>query len=260
MGVGQRDTLFEHPLVAPVMSLMLNVARRFTLRSIRDKIRRDLDAADNPNGYSVEEYIALCLATAALVFVISGIVLTMLTGLPNPVIPLILALIGFSFPILSLQGAAKARTHRISKQLPYTLDLIAIMMGAGSTFPEAVETVIRDAPEEELNQELRIVQSEIEFGSTRAAALTNLADRIPLEPLRSVVGAINQAETLGTPLSVILKNQSTTLRNHRSVRAEKLSASAGLRILIPSMFILIAVVLTVFGPLIIRFIVTGGLY
>jgi hypothetical protein len=42
------------------------------------------------------------------------------------------------------------------------------------------------------------------------------------------------------------------LRMYRSVRAEKLSASASLRILVPSMLILLAVVIIVFAPLIIR--------
>jgi tight adherence protein C len=260
LGMGRRETVFESPFLAPIMSLMLTISRRFGLRGIRQRIERDLDAAGNPNGYSVEEYLAICLGCAALVLVMSAVVILMLTGVPNPILPAVLGVLGFFIPIVTLRGAAKARTQRISKQLPYTLDLVAIMMAAGSTFPEAVETIIRDAPDDDLNQELKIVQSEIEFGTTRATALANLAERIPLEALRSVVGAINQAELLGTPLSLILKNQSTTLRNHRSVRAEKLSASAGLRILIPSMLILIAIVLTVFGPLIVRYISTGSLY
>ena len=116
----------------------------------------------------------------------------------------------------------------------------------------AVQTLIRDAPEEDMNQELRIALSEIEFGATRAAALSHLAKRIPLEPLHSVIAAINQAEKLGTPLSTILKLQADMLRMHRGVRAEKLSASASLRILVPSTMILMAVVVIVFSPMIIR--------
>ena len=42
------------------------------------------------------------------------------------------------------------------------------------------------------------------------------------------------------------------LRMHRGVRAEKLSASASLRILVPSTMILMAVVVIVFSPMIIR--------
>src|SRR5690606_2505 len=155
-------------------------------------------------------------------------------------------------PIYLLGDAASSRVSRIAKQLPYTLDLIALSMAAGSTFSEAIDTIIRDDPQDDFNQELAIVQAEIRFGTSRANALMNLANRIPLETLRSVVGAVNQAETLGTPLSQILKTQSTMLRVNRTVRAEKLSASASLRILIPSMLIMLAVVLSVLAPFIIR--------
>ena len=62
-----------------------------------------------------------------------------------------------------------------------------------------------------------------------------------------------QSQRLGTVLSVILKDQADLMRNHRSVRAEKQAASAALRILIPSMLIMIAVVMVLFGPMILRF-------
>ena len=42
------------------------------------------------------------------------------------------------------------------------------------------------------------------------------------------------------------------LRMHRTVRAEKISASASLRILVPSVLILVAVVIFVFGPVLVR--------
>ena len=251
--VGQhRQTVFEHPITAPVMTLGLTMAHRFNMPAIRQRIRQDLEGAGNPSGYSVEEYLAICLLSAAALAVASGFLEIMLGSSMALIIVPVMAVVGFAIPLWTLRNASQRRLGRVAKQLPYTLDLIALVMGAGSSFTEAIETLIRDAPEEDLNQELRIVLSEIEFGTTRATALQNLADRIPLESLRSVVGAVVQAERLGTPLSSILKLQSDMLRMHRSVRAEKLSASASLRILIPSMLILFAVVLVVFAPMIIR--------
>ena len=142
--------------------------------------------------------------------------------------------------------------------MPYTLDLIALMMQAGSAFSEAIQTMIRDDPEQDFNQELRIVLAEIEYGTRRADALRNLAERIPLDTLRSIVGAVNQAEALGTPLSEILKSQSDMIRMHRSVRAEKLSAKASLRILMPMVLILAAALFTLFGSLVVRRLKTGS--
>jgi len=209
----------------------------------------------------VDEYLAICI-TAALSMVAAAAALDIMLGGGQSLIffgPLMGAA-GFYVPIFTLSSSATRRVARVSKQLPYTLDLIALVMAAGSSFSEAIETLIRDSPDDDLNQELAIVLSEIEFGTPRRVALSHMAERIPLESLRSVVGAINQAETLGTPLAGILKLQSDMLRMHRGVRAEKLSASASLRILIPSMLILVAVVLIVFAPLLIEMIKRGSLF
>jgi len=255
VGAGHRQTLFENPILAPVMSLALTASRRLGWTWLREKTHRDLNAAGNPNGYSVDEHLAVCMVIGGAMGAATGLMLMLFFGDPQPLFMLLLATVGFFGPIIMLQEAARSRMGRISKKLPYTLDLISLMMEAGCTFTEAVDTIIRDEPEDDFNQELMVVRSEIEFGTSRGQALQGMADRIPLDSLRSIVGAINQSESLGTPLSSILKSQSGMLRMHRSVRAEKLSASASLRILIPSMLILGAVVLIIYGPLIIRFLI-----
>lgn len=247
-----RDTLFEQPLLAPLMSLARHVAARLNAAGLRARVRQDLQAAGNPSGYSVDEYVAICMVSG-IGLAAATLVVQFLLGASGLMFFLpVMAFLGFMAPLMTLRAAANRRVIAIAKQLPYTLDLISLTMASGSGFTESIETLIRDDPNDDLNQELRIVLSEIEFGSTRASALTNLADRIPLESLRSVVAAVNQADRLGTPLSVILKLQADMLRQHRSVIAEKKSASASLRILVPSMLILLAVVGVVFAPLIIR--------
>lgn len=255
-----RDTIFDNPAFAPLMSMALSLGQRIGLPPLRDRIRNDLNACGNPSGYSVDEYIALCI----VVSVLSGLTgFSLQLFMAGPWLLLFvpsLAAFGFFLPLMALRGEARRRMTRISKQLPYSLDLIALTMAAGSTFSEAVRALIRDNPSDDLNQELAVAMSEIEFGTTRSQALANIAQRVPLENLRSVVGAVNQAESLGSPLSQILKLQSEMLRMQRSVRAEKLSASASLRILVPSMLILIAVVIVVFTPLVIQYVEQGSLF
>ncbi len=255
----KRTTVFENPALAPVLNLGLVLTHRLNAPGIRTRLRQDLDASGNPAGYSVQEYLAICLVSASLLGVVAALLLVVMGSAAALLIGPVMAGVGFAVPLAALRGAATRRSLRIGKQLPYTLDLIALTMAAGSTFTEAAETLIRDEPEDDLNQELSIVLSEIGFGTPRSSALENLAKRIPLESLRSIVGAVNQAESLGTPLSTILKLQADMLRMQRGVQAEKLSASASLRILLPSVMILIAVVVIVFSPLIIRGL-QGGLF
>ena len=247
-----RDTVFENPLLAPVMNLGLSLTKRLNAPGLRASIRQSLDASGNPSGYSVQEYLAICVVSGALLGIATTGLLVFIGSTSALFFGPLMTAIGFAVPLFALYENGSRRCRRISKQLPYTLDLISLTMAAGSNFTEAVQTLIQDEPDDDLNQELAIVLSEINFGTPRPAALANLAERIPLESLRSIIGAINQAESLGTPLSSILKLQSDMLRMQRGVQAEKLSASASLRILIPSMIILIAVVLIVFAPLIIR--------
>ncbi|MEM1107517.1 MAG: type II secretion system F family protein [Planctomycetota bacterium] len=248
-----RATIFELPGLARVLNLFVAVAGRLNLPKVRADIRQDLDASGNAYGYSVEQYLSLCVLSGLAVAFVAGLgELWLGGGLLLIILPLG-AVGGFYVPLILLRGARNRRVIKIAKQLPYTLDLIALVMAAGSSFGEAVQTLIRDDPDEDFNQELQIALSEIEYGSTRATALKNLSQRIPLESLRSVIASVNQAEKLGTPMAAILQVQADMLRTHRGVIAEKKSASASLQILVPSMLIMIAVVIIVFAPMIIRF-------
>lgn len=247
------DTIFEQPLLAPFLNLLVNLASRLNLPKIRADVRQNLDASGNATGYTVEQYLGLCLLSSITIGIIGGALESWLGGGLLLIVFPVCAVGGFYVPLIFLNAARGRRVIRIAKQLPYTLDLIALVMAAGSSFSEAVETLIRDNPDDDLNQELRIALSEIEYGATRAAALRNLGLRIPLESLRSVVASVNQSEKLGTPMSAILKVQADMLRVHRGVIAEKKSASASLRILVPSMMIMISVVVIVFSPMIIRY-------
>jgi tight adherence protein C len=256
-----RATVFENAALAPLMEPAVRLGSRLgeLVPSLRRRVWQDLSASGNIAGYSVDQYVGLSVLSCVLGGLLGlGLNLLLAMNAATIVVPIFMAA-GFWLPLTTLRSSATARVSRISKQLPYTLDLVALVMAAGSNFTEAVETLIRDNPDEDLNQELSVCLAEIRFGSTRAEAMTGLAERVPLESLRSAVAAVNQAEKLGTPLASILKMQADMLRMQRGVRAEKMSASASLRILIPSMMILIAVVTIVFAPMLIRYINQGSL-
>jgi tight adherence protein C len=254
-----RATVFEQAVLAPILTFYTSLAGRLNLPKMRADVRQDLDASGNAYGYTVDQYLAICLVSATIAALIFGSSEFYLGGGLLLVMMPIGALVGFYVPLIMLHGARNRRVIRISKQLPYTLDLIALVMHAGSSFGEAIQTLIRDNPDDDLNQELKIALSEMDFGTTRAAALRNLAQRIPLESLRSVIASVNQSEKLGTPMSAILKVQADMLRAQRGVTAERKSASASLRILVPSMMIMMAVVIILFSPMIIRY-VKGDLF
>lgn len=248
-----RETVFEHPMLGPLMATFLPVGKGVTNAGLRERVRRDLDAQGNPMSYSVDEFLAICFASGVALTVLAALMdLLLLQGRALLLSVPVMAGVGFFGPVWTLRSQGQRRVERIGGQLPYTLDLVSLMMTAGSTFTEAVQTLIHDNPDDDLNQEFAICLREMKLGTPRGDALAHLAERIPLESLRSVIAAVNQAEQLGTSLAETLEIQAEVLRRQRTVRAEKLSASASLRILIPSMLILIAVVIVVFAPIIVR--------
>jgi tight adherence protein C len=251
-GHTDRQTVFEIEWLQPIMWVLLSLASGLSLPRMKKSLRKNLVASGNSNYYSVNEYLALAMLCGTVLMLL----VTILGLIAGQDFNLLLAIgtwgFGFLLPVFRVSSKAKARVRVIAKKIPYSLDLIALSMGAGATFTEAVRTLVREDPQDEFNRELSQVLAEVELGMTRNEALANMVERIPLESLRTIVGAIIQAESLGTPLTDVLKAQSNLLRHQRSVRAEKAAATASVRILIPSVLILIAVVIIVFAPVILR--------
>jgi len=258
-GHTDRRTVFEHPVLRAFMWTFLSVAHSLNMPRAKVWIRRMLVAEGNGNFYTPEEYLSVSIASGTALGLLLGMVYLVAVGVFSLAMILIGLVIGTFLSLYLLYNRASRRLLRISRRVPYALDLVSLAMGAGATFTEAVKTVVHEDPADPFNVEMKTVLAEIELGETRRRALKNLADRVPLDSLRSIVASVIQAEELGTPLGEVLHAQATLMRLQRSVRAENAAAVASVRILLPSLLILMSVVLAVFGPAIVRGI-RGGLF
>jgi len=258
-GQADRRTVFERPVLRQPMLLLLSLCHSLNMPRSKDWIRRTLEAEGNDNYYTPEEYLAVSVSAGIALgafFVLTYLIVYGIFSLPMFLIGLVF---GTFLSIYRVYHAASKRLRMISRRVPYALDLVSLAMGAGATFTEAVKTVVHEDPEDPFNTELNTVLAEIELGTTRRKALESLADRVPLDSLRSIVASVIQAEELGTPLGEVLHAQASLMRLQRSVKAENAAAVASVRILVPSLLILMSVVLAVFGPAIIRGL-RGGLF
>ena len=251
-GQTDRRTVFESPYLRPVMLVLLALAHRLAMPRVKDWLRRTLVAEGNRNYYTAEEYLALAIGAGLAAGGFLAVVHLLLQGQFSFVFFALGLGGGLFLSIYQLYARSKRRLVEISRRVPYSLDLISLAMGAGATFTEAIQTVVHEDPEDPFNSELGTVLAEMELGATRRQALENLADRIPLDNLRTIIASIIQAEELGTPLGTVLHDQANLLRLQRSVRAENKAAVASVRILIPCLLLVFAVMLAVFGPAIVR--------
>ena len=247
-----RRTMFENPYLRGVMWLLLSLCHRVAIPKVKAWIGRNLVAAGNPNYFTPEEYMAQSLFTGIVLGCFLGVFILMVSGEFSILTFLAGVVVGAGLTIYQLYYSAAKRMQIITRRLPYALDLVSLAMGAGATFTEAIGTVVREQSEDPLNVEFKAVLAEIELGTTRRKALQNLAERAPLEGMRSIIASVIQAEELGTPLHKVLHDQATLLRLQRSVRAENAAAKASVRILIPCLLIVMAVILAIFGPAIVR--------
>jgi tight adherence protein C len=253
-----RKTVFEVPTLRPVLVPVFHVVRSLNLPGFKRHILKLLLALGNPHQYSPDEYIVLCFAwggVGAVGFWLGGWAsIGQMTMMGMGLFMVVGFVGGFFGAYLWLRERALRRLREIAKRLPYTLDLIAMAMDAGATFYEACTTVIRDEPDDPLNQELSILVHEVDFGRSRQDALAHLGQRITVDGLDGIISAVLQAEALGTPLADVLKLQANLLRMRRSMRAERKAGEAAVKMLVPSMLILLCAVLIMFAPAIVRFV------
>ena len=101
--------------------------------------------------------------------------------------------------------------------------------------------------------ELARVLRDIQLGVSRADALRNMSWRINMSEVSSFVAVLVSADQMGASIGKVLRAQSDLIRNDRFMRAEKAGAAAAQKVLLPLFFfILPAVFLVIFGPLVLR--------
>ncbi|HBQ21729.1 MAG TPA: pilus assembly protein TadC [Deltaproteobacteria bacterium] len=174
----------------------------------------------------------------------------------NPLIlMLVFGSIGYVFPDLWLKNLIQTRQNKIRKAIPFVVDLLSLCTEAGLDFMGAIQRVVEKAKKSPLIDELQYVLQELKLGTTRAQSLRNMADRIDMTEISSLVAVLVTADQMGASISNVLKEQSAQIRSERFIRAEKEGAKASQKILFPLiLFIVPAVFIVVLGPIVARLI------
>jgi tight adherence protein C len=163
-----------------------------------------------------------------------------------------------AYPDTWLRRALHTRQGRIRRALPFTLDLLTLSVEAGMDFMSALQRNVERRAVDPLGEELIRVIRELQVGKTRRDALRDMARRVDLAELRSVINALVQADELGVSIGSILRIQSSQIRQRRFERAERLANEAPVKMLFPLMvFIFPAVFIVLLGPVILRLLQQG---
>jgi tight adherence protein C len=237
------------PFVAAFAGL---VSRLGLLESHRARIRQLLLHAGNPWGQTAEEFVGWGLALAAVAYAGLLAAMFLMTGGTEPVWALIPAAAVYVLTVRGLRAAAARRRVLIDRQMPFFLDLLCMSMDAGSTLAQACRQMTAAASHGPFEEEIDVMLHEIDAGVPMPDALRNITRRTDSEEVALLVQAVRQGHQLGTPMTRILRDQASLSRYRRTKRAEQLAAKLPNRMAVPTVVLMMAVLLLLFGPIIVK--------
>jgi tight adherence protein C len=248
------DESFADRIIGPFQSRASKIGKRLSGSDAPERIRKRLDVAGNPVGWTVERVQAGKVIGAIAMFLIS----TLLTAVVGPSLTTRLVFIvgatavGWFGPNLYLYQKVYDRSNRMQRDLPDAIDLMTISVESGLAFDAAVQQVARNT-EGPLAEEFSRVLREMQIGQGRAQALRGLAERTEVDDLKSFVTAMVQADSFGIPIANVLRIQSSEMRTKRRQRAEEKAQKVPVKITIPLIFcILPTLFIAVMGPAVIH--------
>jgi tight adherence protein C len=255
------DPSFQDRVITPVLDRFVGLGKRITPADYAERIRKKLDIAGNPAGWSVDRVISLKFI-GLVAGGLAGLLLCAMLGVD--IAPMLAAaglgtVAGYFAPNMYLYQKGYDRTAQMQTALPDALDLLVISVEAGLGFDSALAQVARntDGP---LADEFGRVLQEMQIGLGRSQALRALGERSTLPDLRSFASAMVQADSFGIPVGQVLRVQSDEMRIKRRQRAEEQAQKVPVKILMPLMAcILPCLFIVVLGPAIISLMgVFGG--
>ncbi len=164
---------------------------------------------------------------------------------------LLAAALGYYGPDVYLHWRTRTRQQLMQRGLPDLVDLMVVALEAGMGLDQAMTRVARELVRSHptLSEEFYLAGLEVRAGVARAVAMKNLAQRIALEDLNSLVTMLNQSERFGTGLGESLRVQSDVMRVRRGQRAEEIAAKIPVKLLFPLIFFIFpSIMVVLIGP------------
>ena len=199
--------------------------------------------------WGTKVFLAVC--TPACFLVLRMGVLAGLSLLVTLAVCTYLLFFGFYLPDMWLRVKTARRRKRIFNGLPDALDLLVVCVEAGMGLDAAISRVGEEIrlSDRELSDELRLLNLELRAGKARQEALRNLARRVDLEDMNSLVTLLVQTDKFGTSVAQALRVYSDTFRTKRFQAAEELAARLPVRLLFPLIFCVFpALFVAILGP------------
>ena len=167
----------------------------------------------------------------------------------------IFAAVGWIAPNMILDRFTKRHSSDSAEGLPDALELLIVCVEAGLSLEDSIDRIIVDLnwSRPALAEELMLTSADLKILPDRDQALANLAARIDVASVRSVVTSLSQTLRYGTPLAQALKVTAAELRNDALVRMEEKATGLPTLLTLPMMlFIMPTIFMIILGPAVLK--------
>lgn len=158
----------------------------------------------------------------------------------------------WQYPLIVARRRERERRTVTDRELTRALPELVMGVEAGLSL-DSVMGRYADRHRSPLGDEFRRLALVVDAGSTRRDALRELSERTPTPIVAAFVSAVEQNLVLGTPLAAVLRKQAETVRRHRRQAAETRAAAVSMKMIFPTVFCILPVLMiVVVGPAIVR--------
>lgn len=237
-------------VIRPVAGGMLTLLGGVLPRNYRERVHLDLLHAGLAAQLRAEEIISLQVLGGIVGFLGGAYIVSagIIGGGTGILVLVALPVLGVQAPRSWLERKLQERRDAIRRDLPDTLDLLAISVEAGMGFEGALG-VVCDNFTSPLADEFARTLREMELGLPRREALHNLKKRTEVPELSNFVLTLTQADALGMPVGRVLKTSAGEMRSKRQQWAREKAAKLPVKILFPLiLFIFPAIFVVLLGP------------
>jgi len=167
----------------------------------------------------------------------------------------VLGVFGWLLPQIILKRMVKRRAKAAADGLPDALELLVVCVEAGLSLEDGIDRIIGELQRSQpaLAAELALTSADLKILPSRDQALANLAERVDIPSVRSVVSTLSQTLRYGTPLAQAMRVVAAEMRSEALINLEERANRLPAIMTVPMMlFIMPTIFLIVGGPAVLR--------
>jgi len=206
---------------------------------------------------NARQFLALSIIASVLATLIA-LLLMLVLGMFSVWVLVGAAMLGYFYPRIWTRDVRRRRVAQILKHLPIYLDFLTLAVEAGLNINGAIQKAVEKGPAGPLRWELEHVLRDLKSGLNRTESLRRFEDRLRIKEVTNLVGAVVQAERMGSGLAKSLRFQSEQRRSERFQRAEKQAMEAPVKLVFPLLMFIFPITFIVLGfPIVMKFMQEG---